>query len=704
MGPVKALLAAEIGPRGRRQYCSRALTVLSMVWGVRGAARADAPTESPDYESIVIAPRPQSLQAHEDLAASASVLTRDRTPRSGESLPQLLAELPGVTVTRYGSFGSLSLLSLRGSAPNQVHVYIDGVPLHGATTGVVDLGQIPLTGVDRLEVYRGQSPLSFGPSALGGVLSITSELPTFSGVAGHVGGGSFGTRNAGAEGAWAGPRLRLTGRVNLMETQGNFPYAQDHGTILVPGSSTTAYRLNNALNQIDATMRAGVHLPGRRELRQSFSFFSRRQGLPGEGAVPTVESSLGQIRVLGSLTYEGKDDLGPAGRVRATIYGLRHEQRLHDPLREVSLSAKETHDITTTMGATVLGSHAFGLPFRLTGVVDARRENFSPNNALDSTNNTWQPGTRLQGAGGVEGDLFMQGLNLDLLPSVRIEGTHEQVIDANRFGRYTDLRHDKQHVLPALRFAAIQRPSETTTLRGNIGRYARLPTMSERYGDGGFIVGNVWLRPETSVSADVGARMSTGGPRFAVDLDAAVFGSRSRDLIHFMRLSDHTAGFANIASARTWGMELSAGLRFLKHGHWVTRGTFTDARDKSGFASSDGKRLPQQPRFRLYTRPELRRVAVGRTFTIGVHGDMDLTEGTFFDPANTVAMPTRVLLGAGAELAWEKTGLRLVVTGQNLTASPIPDLLYFPLPGRSVFVTLAWASSSENPELETARP
>ena len=106
---------------------------------------------------------------------------RPHARAAARRLPRLLSELPGAAVTRYGSYGSLSTLSLRGSPPNQVAVYVDGVPLAGALTGTVDLGLVPSTITQRIEVYRGQSPLPFGSSAMGGVVSITSETPAVSG-------------------------------------------------------------------------------------------------------------------------------------------------------------------------------------------------------------------------------------------------------------------------------------------------------------------------------------------------------------------------------------------------------------------------------------------------------------------------------------------------------------------------------------------
>lgn len=118
-----------------RRSC-RTLAVLVLCWATSPAA-AD-----PRYESRVTA---RAIEApREDRAADASVITDSRTPRSSESVAQLLSELPGVTVNRLGGIGSTALISLRGSTWEQVGVYLDGIPLNSAIGGGVDLSTLPL--------------------------------------------------------------------------------------------------------------------------------------------------------------------------------------------------------------------------------------------------------------------------------------------------------------------------------------------------------------------------------------------------------------------------------------------------------------------------------------------------------------------------------------------------------------------------------
>ena len=83
-------------------------------------ALAAETASAPVYQTVVVAPPVTIETPHEDSAASCSVVTQDRTPRAAESIPQLISEQSGVSVTRLGGMGSTATVSLRGSTSNQV--------------------------------------------------------------------------------------------------------------------------------------------------------------------------------------------------------------------------------------------------------------------------------------------------------------------------------------------------------------------------------------------------------------------------------------------------------------------------------------------------------------------------------------------------------------------------------------------------------
>jgi len=81
--------------------------------------------------------------------------------------------------------------------------------------------------------------------------------------------------------------------------------------------------------------------------------------------------------------------------------------------------------------------------------------------------------------------------------------------------------------LPNPRLALVQWASEQVTLRANLGRYGRLPSISERYGNTGQVLGNPNLVPESGTNADVGANWTRKGERLRLALDGALFAAWS---------------------------------------------------------------------------------------------------------------------------------------------------------------------------------
>jgi len=176
-----------------------------------------------------------------------------------------------------------------------------------------------------------------------------------------------------------------------------------------------------------------------------------------------------------------------------------------------------------------------------------------------------------------------------------------------------------------------------------------------------------------------------------------VFAADSKNLIHFEQ-KGYFAGYENVARARSLGGELSLDVQAVRVVHLYIKGTAIDARDRSGDAAHDGRRLPQLPALRGYVRPELRDLPLGRRFSAGLYAELESTSHRFQDRANETPQQGRTILGAGASLAYRPAQLRAVFSAYNLGNQLAPDVLDFPTPGRSFFLTLQFAhSKQENP-------
>ena len=101
---------------------------------------------------------------------------------------------------------------------------MDGVPLNIAEGGGVDISTLPLGDVERVEVYRGTTPLAFGEAALGGVVSITTRTPGATRVQARAAVGSFGTTFGDVSGGGRVGRLRFYLGAHVYSSQGDYPF------------------------------------------------------------------------------------------------------------------------------------------------------------------------------------------------------------------------------------------------------------------------------------------------------------------------------------------------------------------------------------------------------------------------------------------------------------------------------------------------
>jgi outer membrane receptor protein involved in Fe transport len=168
-------------------------------------------------------------------------------------------------------------------------------------------------------------------------------------------------------------------------------------------------------------------------------------------------------------------------------------------------------------------------------------------------------------------------------------------------------------------------------------------------------------------------------------------------LIQFQQDAYGRARALNLGRARILGVEASLTGTFTRYARLRIDGTFTDARDVSD--SSLGAHtplLPNRPRFHLYARPEAR-LPLRRGLLLGAYLDGDFVDGNHLDPANLVALPPRILVGAGVFVEAPRARLTVVASAQNLGDTRTFDFAGFPLPSRSFFVTARVRFDQEAP-------
>lgn len=122
---------------------------------------------------------------------SITVIGRDELDLRGvDSLSEALHYTAGVSPeTRGDTAGRYDLINIRGFSPDQ---YLDGLRLIQSANGYA-ISQIDITGLDRIEVVKGPASVLYGEASPGGIVALTSKLPTaqsFGEV--QLSGGSYG--------------------------------------------------------------------------------------------------------------------------------------------------------------------------------------------------------------------------------------------------------------------------------------------------------------------------------------------------------------------------------------------------------------------------------------------------------------------------------------------------------------------------------
>jgi vitamin B12 transporter len=137
-----------------------------------------------------------------ELGSSVTVITGEEIERKQlRTLPEILADVPGLNVVQTGSPGGTASVFIRGTNANHTKVFIDGVDAGDPSSvdGSFDFSQLLASDIERVEVLRGPQSGLYGSDAIGGVVNIITK--SGSGPAtihGDVEGGSFDTFNQAA--------------------------------------------------------------------------------------------------------------------------------------------------------------------------------------------------------------------------------------------------------------------------------------------------------------------------------------------------------------------------------------------------------------------------------------------------------------------------------------------------------------------------
>ena len=125
-----------------------------------------------------------------------------------QSLTQAIDRTAGIRIREEGGVGSEFDLSINGMSGNSIRYFLDGMPLDAKGTGMT-LANLPVNIIDRVEIYKGVIPASFGSDALGGAVNIITSSRARNYLDFSYGIGSFHTHKADFNAQYTGKKTGL---------------------------------------------------------------------------------------------------------------------------------------------------------------------------------------------------------------------------------------------------------------------------------------------------------------------------------------------------------------------------------------------------------------------------------------------------------------------------------------------------------------
>jgi vitamin B12 transporter len=476
-------------------------------------------------------PTPES-----EVGSSVTVITSEEMQRKQErTLPEALADVPGLNVVQTGGPGGTTSVFIRGANSDQTKVLIDGIDATDPATGTFNFEHVLTWDLDRVEIVRGPQSGLYGSDAIGGVINIiTKKGAGPAQFTSSVEGGSFTTANQNAA---------ASGSISRFNYYVDFAHALTLDTPVTPSDLVPVGRSVPSGDSYDnktVSARLGA------DLTDNFDV----------GVVTRYVNT--------TLNFTGDDFLGPE-----------------------SLKSTEDDEQLFTRGTAHLVSFG-GVLDQTLGLAYTKfdQSDLDPNvpDAVPSLFNgdqvkvDWQGNIKI-----AEGQLLILRAEhqLQLLSEpVGAEITDNAgIIQLNshfgeRLFNTVSLRYDSYDPFggkPTFRIApTLLFPETGTKLNASVGSGFKTPTLAdlfENFPSFGFF-GNPNLKPETSVGYDAGFEQTVFNKR--VQFGATYFHNNITNLIN---INETGTSFKNIGKATTYGVE-----NFVAYTPWdslTLRGDYT---------------------------------------------------------------------------------------------------------------------------------
>ncbi|GEM_PF-345570 len=630
-----------------------------------------------EEEVIVYGKRAPPSRHEQDASIAGSTINRQRLEQPGVSAAEALREAPGMQITQSGGLGSPATARLRGATSAQTPIYFGGVRINDEVGGAADLSTMPAFMIESIRVYRSHAPQSVSQAGVGGALVFVPRKiqKDESRVQGEF--GSFGARALRGLSALSQEKRKVMVAVEAQAAENDYTFQNSRGTLFSPNDDEES-TLQNADTQSLGIWFSGEERLGKARIGLVMHHAEREQGALKLALVPSenarAEFSRNLLALTSSLPLEEWD-----GELKLVTSGVSSTTVLDDPQRELGLVAAITRTPGERLEQEITLSHWLTPRLKMRESFVAGVERIRRYERREGTTQLQLAAKRINTRLNLGSEYSLgENTHMDALLSIRCFDTSEN-----------DLQLCKQ-LAPAAR-AGVRYERNLWEVYLNGGHATRLPTLSELYGAGILVRGNDTLVPERGTTFETGlrAQLNRPGKDALLWLDASAFVRSTDNLLTYVRTAQGYLHPVNRDKARALGGEFVVGARPIAPLLLEANISLIDARDTSPARVTVNDILPYISRATAFLRAQYT-WAFDSTWlkesTLGARSYFQ--SNRYADPAGLAVIPSQFFtdLEIGASSRDELITLRARVS--NLFDAARYDVVGFPLPGRSAFLSL----------------
>jgi iron complex outermembrane receptor protein len=483
-----------------------------------------------------------------------------------KTLGELLANELGIDLRTYGNYGGAAQeIHIRGMRGNATQVFVNGVSVNSPSLGTADIGKIPLTNIERIEVVKGSGSLLYGSGAMGGIVNIITKRPDRGKMDLEVGAG-YGSQNT----------------YRLSAENGMF-FAGDFGYYITAGrTETDGFRDNSYLKQNDLSMKLILEKKEAIDISLYGDYIDRKYGQPGVKPPSGMQDYYrGGIKFYNSEAASLLDKGGDEdGRVILEAKGkpmtwLSYNLKGHYTNMENYYYRRYASDGTgqeTWVTNEVLGTdgHLVVSPFEGAKLLmGGEYKDFNWNNEGYNLNAS---GSRTGSKTKTKADLFTKGAFTEA------QYRPSKYLKALAGFRYEDHSAFGSENLPF--FGLVVNPFETTALKVNHGKHFLAPTPNDLYWPADpYTKGNLNLKPETGWHTDVTLEQSFLKDKIFVSM--SYFHWNVNDKIQWEPDAQGVWSPVNLGKYKADGIEIGTKVGPFYDLTLALSYTYTDAEEKS---------------------------------------------------------------------------------------------------------------------------